>query len=242
MTTGPVDPVAAGHGRFRASDADRERAIETLKVAFAQGRLDRDDLDQRAGRALLARTYAELAGATAHIPARPAPVRPAPVRRPRAQGRPDWPPPALAGPAVARPRANHWAFTWTLGLATIALPVMMGAALHDRSQDLFCVSIVLLMAYVMAAVIAGANVVAARFDAAGSGRLPGPAPIGRGALLRVSRRPFQRLRPLGGEVSGRRRGGRPGSRGRRVRAGRRGLGIGPGHGPRDLRVAGPGGG
>ena len=65
MTTGPVDPVAAGHGRFRASDADRERAIETLKVAFAQGRLDRDDLDQRAGRALVARTYAELGRRTA---------------------------------------------------------------------------------------------------------------------------------------------------------------------------------
>jgi hypothetical protein len=232
-----VDPVAAGHGRFRASDADRERAIETLKVAFAQGRLNRDDLDQRAGQALLARTYAELAGATAHIPARPAPAR-----RPRAHVRTDWPPPALAGPAVVRRRANHWAFTWVLGLATIALPVMMMAALHDRSQDLFCVSIVLLMAYVMAAVIAGANVVAARFDAAGSGRLPGPAPVGRGALLRVSRRPFQRLRPLGGEVSGRRRGGRRGSRGRRVRAGRRGLGVGPGHGPGGLRVAGTGGG
>jgi hypothetical protein len=203
VTTGPVDPVAAGHGRFRASDADRERAIETLKVAFAQGRLNRDDLDQRAGQALLARTYAELAGATAHIPARPAPAR-----RPRAHVRTDWPPPALAGPAVARRRANHWAFTWVLGLATIVLPVMMAAALHDRSQDLFCVSIVLLMAYVMAAVIAGANVIAARFDAAGNGRLPGPALTGRGGLFRAARCPFQRLRPPGGEVSGRRRGGR----------------------------------
>jgi hypothetical protein len=161
-----VDPVAAGHGRFRASDADRERAIETLKVAFAQGRLTRDDLDQRAGRALLARTYAELAGATADIPARTAPVRQPRSRgpQPRGPGRADWPPPALAGPAVARRRANHWAFTWALGLATIVLPVMMAAALHDRSQDLFCVSVVLLMAYVMAAVIAGANVVAARFE------------------------------------------------------------------------------
>jgi hypothetical protein len=188
-----VDPVTAGHGRLRASDADRERAIEALKVAFAHGGLNRDDLDQRAGRALMARTYAELARATAGIPARPAPPR------------------RLRAPV----RANHWAVSWTLGLATIVLPVMMAAALHDRSQDLLCVSIVLVMTYVMAAVIAGANVVAARFDAAGSGRLPGPAPIGRGALLRVSRRPFQRLRPLGGEVSGRRRGGRRGTLGRR---------------------------
>jgi hypothetical protein len=161
-----VDPVAAGDGRFRASDADRERAIEMLKVAFAQGRLSRDDLDQRAGRALLARTYAELAGATANIPARAAPVRHPRSHgpQPRAQGRADWPPPVLAGPAVARRRANHWAFTWALGLATIILPVMMTAALRDRSQDLFCASIVMLMAYVMAVVIAAANVVAARFD------------------------------------------------------------------------------
>lgn len=164
MTTGPVDPVAAGHGRFRASDADREQAIETLKVAFAQGRLTRDDLDQRAGRALLARTYAELAGATANIAVRSAPAR---RPRPRVAGRSDWPPPALAAPPAGRPPANHWAFTWVLGLATIMLPVMIVAALRERSQDLFCVSIVLLMTYVMAVVIAGANVVAARFDETG---------------------------------------------------------------------------
>jgi hypothetical protein len=161
-----VDPVAAGHGRFRASDADRERVIEALKVAFAQGRLTRDGLDQRAGRALLARTYAELAEATANIPARTAPARTAPARPApvRLRGRADWPPPALAAPAEGRLRANHWAFTWALSLATVVLPVMITAALRERSQDLFCVSIVLLMAYVMAVVIAGANVVAARFD------------------------------------------------------------------------------
>jgi hypothetical protein len=44
---------------------------------------------------------------------------------------------------------------------------MMVAALHDRSQDLFCASIVLLMTYVMAMVVAAANVVAARFDEGG---------------------------------------------------------------------------
>jgi hypothetical protein len=164
-----VDPVAVAHGRLRASDADRERAIETLKVAFAQARLTRDELDQRAGRALLARTYAELAGATADIPARTGdiPASSGPARLPRVPGLTDWPPPALAAPAGGRRPANHWAFTWALGLATIMLPVMIGAALHDRSQDLFCASIVLLMAYVMAVVIAGANVVAARFDDAG---------------------------------------------------------------------------
>jgi hypothetical protein len=156
VTIGPVDPVAAARGRLRASDADRERVIETLKVAFTQDRLTRDELDLRAGRAFGARTYADLAAATADIPARPAPVTP----RPKA----DWPPPALAAPAGDRQPANHWAFTWALGLVTIVLPVMIMAALRDRSQDLFSASIVVLMAYVMAMVIAGANIVAARFD------------------------------------------------------------------------------
>jgi hypothetical protein len=156
VTTRPVDPVTADHGRLRASDADRDRVIETLKVAFTQGRLTRDELDLRAGRALLARTYADLAAATADIPARPAPV----ALRPRA----DWPPPALAAPAWDRRPANHWAFKLALGLTTVMLPVMITAALRDRSQDLFSASIVVLMAYVMAVVIAAANVVAARFD------------------------------------------------------------------------------
>jgi hypothetical protein len=206
VTTGPVDPVAFGDGRLRASDADRERAVEALKAAFTQGRLTRDELDRRAGQALLARTYADLAAATADMPARPAPARPAPAR-PRA----DWPPPALTAPERRHP-ANHWAFSCALGLATVVLPVMMIAALHDRSQDLFCVSIVLLMAYVMAMVIAGANVMAARFDDGGrrpsrTRRLSGAAPGGRAGEVGGSRRPPRRPRLPRGEV---RRGGRGG--------------------------------
>jgi uncharacterized protein DUF1707 len=168
VTERRVDPVAAARARLRASDADRERAVEALKAAFAGGRLTRDELDMRLGRALLARTYAEVAAATADLPARPALAGPGPARRgPGGAGRPaGWPPPALAAPARRRP-ANHWAFTSALGLATVALPVMMVAALSDRSQDLFCASIVLLMTYVMAMMVAAANVVAARFDDGG---------------------------------------------------------------------------
>jgi hypothetical protein len=160
--------VAAARARLRASDADRERAIEALKAAFTGGRLTRDELDVRLDRAMRARTYAEVAAATADMPARPALARPGPARRgPGGAGQPaGWPPPALAAPARRRP-ANHWAFTSALGLATVALPVMMVAALSDRSQDLFCASIVLLMTYVMAMMVAAANVVAARFDDGG---------------------------------------------------------------------------
>ncbi len=64
--------AADGHGRLRASHADRKQVIEVLKDAFAQGRLSRHELDSRAGRALASRTYAELAAVIADIPAGPA--------------------------------------------------------------------------------------------------------------------------------------------------------------------------
>jgi len=59
-------PPAAG---FRAARADRERVIDLLKAAFVQGRLDRDEFDERVGQVLVSRTYAELAAITADIPA-----------------------------------------------------------------------------------------------------------------------------------------------------------------------------
>jgi hypothetical protein len=74
--TGPQDLAAAGGDRLRASHADREQVIEALKDAFVQGRLTRDELATRAGRALAARTFAELATLTADIPAAPGPARP----------------------------------------------------------------------------------------------------------------------------------------------------------------------
>jgi hypothetical protein len=83
--SGLQDPAVTGRDWLRAGQADRERVIEALKDAFVQGRLTRDDLGARAGQALSARTYAELAAVTAGIPAGPAaagPARPqAPARR-----------------------------------------------------------------------------------------------------------------------------------------------------------------
>ena len=88
--TGPADEIAAGQGRWRASHADREQVVDALKAAFVQGRLTTDELDERIGQALAARTYADLAALTTDLPAdpdrAPAPVptsAPAPVRRPR---------------------------------------------------------------------------------------------------------------------------------------------------------------
>jgi hypothetical protein len=62
-------PAAAGPGYLRASHADREQVIGTLKTAFVQGRLAKDEFDLRVGRVLASRTYAELAALTADLPA-----------------------------------------------------------------------------------------------------------------------------------------------------------------------------
>jgi uncharacterized membrane protein len=70
--SGPGDYIAenaAGHGRLRASHADREQAIEVLKTAFAQGRLTKDEFGTRVGQAFASKTYAELTEVTADLPA-----------------------------------------------------------------------------------------------------------------------------------------------------------------------------
>ena len=83
MTTGPQDePAPAGRGRLRASHADREQAIELLKAAFVQDRLDKDEFDARVGQAFVSRTYAELAAVTADIPAEPVAAGPVPATTP----------------------------------------------------------------------------------------------------------------------------------------------------------------
>ena len=63
--------TAGGHGNARASDADRERAIDVLRAAFAEGRLTREEHSERVQRAYLSRTYAELAEVSADLPAGP---------------------------------------------------------------------------------------------------------------------------------------------------------------------------
>ena len=91
MTTGPGDDKAAGgpgRGHLRASHADREQAIAALRAAFIQGRLTRDEFDQRVGWALRARTCAELAALTADLPAglTSPPARSAPQAEVRPRG------------------------------------------------------------------------------------------------------------------------------------------------------------
>ena len=68
----------ASRSFLRASHADREHVVDTLKNAFVQGRLTKDEFDSRVGHALAARTHADLATLSADLPAMPPVARPPP--------------------------------------------------------------------------------------------------------------------------------------------------------------------
>jgi DUF1707 SHOCT-like domain len=57
--------------QMRASDADRDRVMDVLRVAAGEGRLTPDDLDERLEAALSARTFGDLAALTADLVAAP---------------------------------------------------------------------------------------------------------------------------------------------------------------------------
>jgi hypothetical protein len=79
VITGPGEEetaAAARRGRLRVSHDDREQIIDTLKVAFVQDRLTKDEFDARISQTLAARTYADLTTVTADIPPGLAGARP----------------------------------------------------------------------------------------------------------------------------------------------------------------------
>ena len=64
---------------LRASDADREQAVERLRTAAMEGRLDSEELEQRVQTAYAARFCTELSALTADVTPPPANVPPSPV-------------------------------------------------------------------------------------------------------------------------------------------------------------------
>jgi urease accessory protein UreF len=75
-----MDTTARGYpaGDLRVSDADRDAALAELSEHFQAGRLTSDELDERIGQAIRARTGQDLAGLMADLPAarRPGGTRP----------------------------------------------------------------------------------------------------------------------------------------------------------------------
>jgi hypothetical protein len=64
----PHDDDLPSRDQLRASHEDRDRVVEVLRVAAGDGRLTAEELDERLERALLARTYGELAALTTDLP------------------------------------------------------------------------------------------------------------------------------------------------------------------------------
>ena len=117
VTPGPGDGLeAAARGHLRASHADRERVIGTLKAAFVQGRLAKDEFDPRVGQTLAARTYAELAALTADLPAGLAAAAPPRRAAPRPMSNV-----ARAGICVAMAVAAPVVLSFSIGRAAFLL-------------------------------------------------------------------------------------------------------------------------
>jgi hypothetical protein len=71
-----MSTATKGHpsGSLRVSDADRDRAIAELSEHYQAGRLSTEEFEDRTGRALQARTTADLAALFTDLPRREAPM------------------------------------------------------------------------------------------------------------------------------------------------------------------------
>jgi hypothetical protein len=67
----PYGQPGAVHPGMLTATADRERTMDVLKAAYGEGRITKEEFELRAGRAMGARTYAQLAAVVADLPAGP---------------------------------------------------------------------------------------------------------------------------------------------------------------------------
>jgi Domain of unknown function (DUF1707) len=184
---GPGDGIAGAKGRdvgdLRASQADREQATEQLKVAFVQGRLDKDEFDARVGQALTARTYTELAAVTAGMPAAPTAAQPAEPTGVRGEARVVRPRAVLA--AATAIYAGTWLLAFFLPRTSEGDP-MAGANLVVAAT--FAYSVVL--------VFAVGRILTGWQDRRSAGQLPGgpvPGPGGQASQRPPTARPTGQL-------------------------------------------------
>src|SRR5258708_16126490 len=122
---GPGDEMAAragGHGRLRASHADRDHVIDTLKAAYVFGFVAKDEFDARVSQTLASRTCAELTLVTADLPTWLAAAQPPPAPA-RAKG---------DTPADTNVRPGDRAIMATAIFAGLALVVSVFDPVHLR--------------------------------------------------------------------------------------------------------------
>ena len=82
---GTAGPGTAGSTALRASDRERDTVVQRVQQAFAEGRLDDAEFDERMRAALVARTHGDLDVLLSDLPA--AAPGPAPAASGRGPGR-----------------------------------------------------------------------------------------------------------------------------------------------------------
>lgn len=109
----------------RASDSDREQAVEVLRGQFAEGRLTLEEFDERASAAYTAKTWADLRALTSDLPVRlgfetaPASVVPGPVA------------------AVSSARPGAWRFAPLIPMAFVLLVLANAGGWHHHHDGVF---------------------------------------------------------------------------------------------------------
>ena len=114
---------------LRAGNDDRERVVAQLNTAFAEGRLEMAELDERVAAAYAAKTIGQLRPLTADLP-----ISAAPAPRPA-------PPPARPAPAEPEPvsdrQGRRAAVAGALGLFLVNVLVWAAVSLGTREWVYF---------------------------------------------------------------------------------------------------------
>jgi len=104
---------------LRVSDAERNAVADRLSQHYGDGRLDQAELDDRLGRAMSAKTRADLDALLADLPEAGPPPRQARGARPAGSD------PVPAGPAAARPRRRMLPVVLTVLLVLLSWRVLV---------------------------------------------------------------------------------------------------------------------
>jgi hypothetical protein len=129
-------------GRLRVSDADRDRAIAELSEHYQAGRLTTEELEDRTGRALQARTTADLAALFTDLPRRQAPLTGSAA------------PGAAPGVAGTVPASTSGAWPARVPVAPVAILAVV-AVLALLSGHLFHIAWVPVVAIIVVRLLAG---------------------------------------------------------------------------------------
>ncbi|MFB7613770.1 DUF1707 and DUF4190 domain-containing protein [Kitasatospora sp. NPDC056181] len=127
-------PAQVHQSQMRAAHTDRDRTVDVLKAAYAEGRLTADEYGQRFDAVSAAQTYGELARLVADLPSGPMMTPMTPV----GQVPPTFLPPPLLPPA--RPTNSMAVTSLVLGVIGLGLPAVITGhiaknQIRERNED-----------------------------------------------------------------------------------------------------------